>query len=320
MRIQSIKIWLGMVLTILGVAVGPKPALALPSFARQTGMSCAACHTVFPELTTYGRTFKLNGYTTNNSDQLKDGTDETGYRLEISNTPPIAAMLQIANVFVKNPPSTSAGGAGTADLASDKSGSLEFPSQFSLFYAGQITPKMGAWVQVTYDSYSGTLGMDNTDVRFADRVQIANTDLVYGITANNNPTVQDVFNTIPAWSFPYFTGKSAMTPLAATQVESLGTNVGGLGGYLFWNQLLYAEICAYRSAPQGFNGAVTNTYNAIQGFAPYWRVGLTKDFDKHSLEAGVFGLDEHSIPDGNPLSFNHDHFSDIGVDAQYQYV
>ena len=33
------------------------PAPAVPSFARQTGMACAACHTVFPELTRFGREF-----------------------------------------------------------------------------------------------------------------------------------------------------------------------------------------------------------------------------------------------------------------------
>jgi len=42
---------------------GVSEAAALPAFARQTGMSCAMCHTVFPQLTPYGRRFKLNGYT-----------------------------------------------------------------------------------------------------------------------------------------------------------------------------------------------------------------------------------------------------------------
>src|ERR1700675_2602382 len=39
-------------------------AHALPIFARQTGQSCVACHAggQFPELTPYGRWFKLNGY------------------------------------------------------------------------------------------------------------------------------------------------------------------------------------------------------------------------------------------------------------------
>ena len=40
----------------------PSPARAVPSFARQTGMPCTACHTSFPSLTPFGRWFKLNGY------------------------------------------------------------------------------------------------------------------------------------------------------------------------------------------------------------------------------------------------------------------
>jgi hypothetical protein len=37
-------------------------ALAVPSFARQTGLSCNVCHTNPPELTAFGRNFKLKGY------------------------------------------------------------------------------------------------------------------------------------------------------------------------------------------------------------------------------------------------------------------
>lgn len=35
-------------------AVLAPAAQAVPSFARQTGMACEACHTVFPELTHFG--------------------------------------------------------------------------------------------------------------------------------------------------------------------------------------------------------------------------------------------------------------------------
>src|SRR5450631_1851142 len=39
-------------------------ASALPVFARQTGMECAACHFQhFPLLNTFGRSFKANGFT-----------------------------------------------------------------------------------------------------------------------------------------------------------------------------------------------------------------------------------------------------------------
>ena len=45
-----------------------KPANALPLYARQTGQPCAACHTAFPELTPFGRRFKLTGYTLDGGD------------------------------------------------------------------------------------------------------------------------------------------------------------------------------------------------------------------------------------------------------------
>ena len=38
-------------------------AQAVPSFTRQTGLVCTVCHSNPPELTAFGRKFKLEGYT-----------------------------------------------------------------------------------------------------------------------------------------------------------------------------------------------------------------------------------------------------------------
>jgi len=50
----------------------PHSALAVPSYARQTGLACEACHTVFPQLTPFGRTFKASGYTLFNTSKVAD--------------------------------------------------------------------------------------------------------------------------------------------------------------------------------------------------------------------------------------------------------
>ena len=50
-------------LGVLATLASAKPAQAVPSFARQTGQPCGACHTDFPQLTPFGRSFKLRGYT-----------------------------------------------------------------------------------------------------------------------------------------------------------------------------------------------------------------------------------------------------------------
>ena len=50
-------------LALAVIATSATPARAVPSYARQTGQECIACHVSFPELTPYGRYFKLTGYT-----------------------------------------------------------------------------------------------------------------------------------------------------------------------------------------------------------------------------------------------------------------
>jgi hypothetical protein len=49
-------------LTAAGL-IDTRTASAVPSYARQTGQPCATCHTAWPELTPFGRQFKLMGYT-----------------------------------------------------------------------------------------------------------------------------------------------------------------------------------------------------------------------------------------------------------------
>lgn len=52
-------------LAALGLLAAAPAAHAVPSFARQTGADCAACHVgaFGPQLTPYGIKFKLGGYT-----------------------------------------------------------------------------------------------------------------------------------------------------------------------------------------------------------------------------------------------------------------
>ena len=56
---------------VLGLFL-PSRANAVPSYARQTGLACEACHTVFPQLTPFGRVFKASGYTIFNTHKVQD--------------------------------------------------------------------------------------------------------------------------------------------------------------------------------------------------------------------------------------------------------
>src|SRR5215475_15585036 len=67
-------------------------ASAVPSFARQTGQECPACHVSWPELTPYGRFFKLTGYTIG-----KNFVSSEGF-----NYMPMAAMAQASVTHLQN--------------------------------------------------------------------------------------------------------------------------------------------------------------------------------------------------------------------------
>jgi len=68
---------------------------------------------------------------------------------------------------------------------------------------------------------------------------------LWGVTANNNPTVQDVWNTIPAWRFPFISSALAPTPTASTFIDQVyAQQVVGVSAYTFLDDMLYLEFGA----------------------------------------------------------------------------
>jgi hypothetical protein len=333
------------------------PAQALPSFARQTGQPCGTCHTDFPALTPYGRRFKLLGYTAGGGQfrttpfGSQAGVDARaeldklrGYTKAVQPppsdgdkdyVPPISMMAIVGFTHTQAPlpqPSDPYNGNDNTVL-----------TPFSAFWGGAITDNIGAFAQLTYnavppggfgaDPFGHTWTWDNTDVRFARTASIGPLDLIYGITANNNPTVQDVWNTTPAWSFPYAVSNLApLSSITTTQIEgAFAAHVGGVGGYAFINDLLYLELTGYRTlslSQQNTLGADPfNATGSLEGVAPYWRIALEPHWGRHSLMVGTFGMyfDVHPWVDntfltGTTATFPQtDKFTDIGFDTQYQY-
>jgi cytochrome c553 len=215
-----------LMMTALAAWLAAPVARAVPSFARQTGMACEACHTVFPELTHFGRMFKANGYNIDNLKPVRGITATKEEMLALSGLPPISLMVQVSQTNLsKNLPE------GT-DLGTSQSGTVAFPQQISLFYAGKIAPGVGSFIQLTYGNDSGSVGIDNVDLRWADNRLLADDrSLVYGIDANNNPTVQDLWNSTPAFGYPYASSNAAVPAIAGTQIDgTLGQDVASCHG------------------------------------------------------------------------------------------
>lgn len=331
MKLTTAWVHLAGITAIVFISLGQQAA-AVPSFARQTGMACEACHTVYPELTHFGRVFKANGYVLENMKQVRDVDSRRQQLLELAQIPALSIMAQVSYTQLK----TAIPDLANVDVPGKaQNGTYAFPQQLSLFYAGKIAPHFGAFLQITYGNDSGTIGIDNTDLRFADlKVLPDESTVIYGVSLNNNPTVQDLWNSTPAFGFPYASSNAVVAPLAATQVDgTLAQDVAGLSAYVFWNESVYAELGGYRSAKQGATNQLTGaagpldgtTSNVIQGIAPYWRVAYEHNWGLHSIEGGLYGLDVKLLPGGtplvpSPLQGPYNRFKDVAEDIQYQFI
>jgi hypothetical protein len=142
-----------------------------------------------------------------------------------------------------------------------------------------------------------------------------------GVTLNNNPTVQDVWNTVPAWRFPFMASELVPESAAAPLLEGgLEHQVLGISAYTSYDNTWYAELGGYRSLSHGFLDAVNVGDDAgrIAGVAPYWRVAYSRDLVASSWSVGAFGLNADLHPDrGNGPT---DKYRDVGLDASYQFL
>jgi len=280
-------------------------AYAVPSFARQTGLSCNVCHSNPPELTAFGRNFKLKGYLLTDM----SATDRIGNTrdLLLSKYIPISVMILLSNTSsqTKQP--------GTQNITAG------FPQQLSLFLAGGYASHFGGLAQITYTHSDDKFSMDNTDLRYANQGKLGGKDWDYGITVNNNPSVEDLWNSTPAWGFPWISSEAGVSPLAAPIIQgALGQDVAGVGAFSMWNNHLYTDVTVYRSEHAGAAPPITGVGSAynISGVAPYWRAAWQQNWGSNYLEFGTFGIFMNSFP--GAVSGPEDRYVDPSLDFQYE--
>lgn len=287
------------------------PANAIPLFARQTNFECIQCHAGgnFPELTAFGRNFKLTGYA-------------LGTRQDL----PVAAMVMAQTSRIAN-----TNGSADPDADFSGNGALQI-KEVSVFLGGKITDESGAFVQITHDGVEHHTSVDNVDIRYAKTLSVADAPLVLGVTLNNNPSVADPFNTAPAWSHPYFEPGGAFQGFGPQPLvyDGLGQVTAGLGLYADWNNRVYVELAGYRNANgilsplragnvSGDPASGGTGPNIVSGTSPYWRIAVHGDDGPHSWMVGAHGLNASIYKDSFDTASPLTKVRDTTVDAQYQY-
>jgi hypothetical protein len=127
--------------SIIAAVTFASEASALPLFARQTGMECAACHFQhFPMLNSFGRAFKAGGFTMMGAQAKVEG-DHLSIPAELN-----MALLTTAG-YVKTNATPFTGGTGaTGRLNNDGNGTIFVPGtngELSLFMGGRVSEDAG---------------------------------------------------------------------------------------------------------------------------------------------------------------------------------
>jgi len=307
-RRLSLLFSLGLIMVLLFFATwNPPRVMAVPSYARQTGLACSGCHYAPPELNPAGRRFKLLGYVDRGDDTKTVKADGGKKRaaLDLLSSLPLSVMMETSFTSTKSP------------IPTTQNGSFEFPQDISLFLSGAWTSNIGSFVQVTYDTQDDHFTSDNTDIRYANKRKLGGKELVYGLDLNNNPTVEDLWNSTPAWGFPWTASDFAPTPSASPIINGgLAQDVAGFGGYAMWDNHLYLDAAIYRSehvgGPQPNPG--DGSTNNIRGLAPYWRLALQESTGTTQYEFGTYGIHLRNTALTGPGP--EDEYTDFAVDTQ----
>jgi len=279
------------------------PARAVPSFSAQTGQACAACHigAYGPQLTPYGSRFKIEGYT-------ETGGDNGNKSIPLD--------LMFVESFTRT--NEAQNSAPAAHFATNDNFAMD---ELSLQLSGGLTEHIGTYWEWSYNQIERKISTENMDLRYTTAYPLGGRDAIFGISVNNNPTVSDPFNTLPAIKFPYM--MSNLTPMPGGSPLLAGTlakQVVGAGAYTFLDKSWYLEIGGYKTLSSALLQKihVDNSAGAIDGTAPYWRLAYTQDYRKQAFSVGFVGMNAHLLPDRLPGAT--DDYRDIGVDGSYQFL
>ena len=343
---RIIRAYSALLLGVLLYCISLNYAQALPLFARQTGQNCVSCHAggQYPELTPFGRYFKLTAYT-------------LGKRTNI----PVSVQ------YVAGAATSSNGNNGTGQV--QQSGKLESNYLF-LNVGGKITDNFGAFSQWYYafdEQVSGNGSVPNQnqfaadvqDWRYADRYVGDSTDVIkdfiWGASLNNYAGVTDVWNSSPMWMYPYMGSTRNYSTYGLpfnSRLSAYSVRNPGYGVYGYVNRNFYGEVNLYQSGGAGalswmtYPASNSNPNSApsyLQGLNPYFRFAYQSDeYNGHNWMVGFLGANINQYSSCNTVASSSSYrgaaptcdgpvnspalsagtvkYQDRAIDAQYQYL
>ncbi len=339
--------WVVCLLCLLSIAL-PERAYAIPSFTRQTGFSCDECHTVYPNLTPFGREFKMHGYTMSVSKAVKSSSDATTTPLMNLNKVP---MLSVRIVSLWSNQAGGNNGIVPRGITTGGQGFVSFPAGYndketfnllgdsSIYIAGKISPYLGTFMEFSgIDDEGGGLGLGMLDtVLVAPDASVGGKSVVYGVRGVDAVFTGDPSNVLGTWGLTsQLMGMSTHNTLfdpnrAMVEGGELygmwgGFNGGGLFGTVgFYHptgsqtagSFVQGNLAGMSGTPGTLNTSTVDEAVRLAYYLPalgnlYAEAGASAYFGKE----GMLAPSTASI--SNP--FYTDTYYNYAIDAQVQYI
>jgi hypothetical protein len=147
--------------------------------------------------------------------------------------------------------------------------------------------------------------------------------MIVGASIHNSPGVQDVFNTTPAWAFPYIGSNVAPGPSASAILDgAFAQKATGATAYAQLDGTWYAELGTYRmqtlTLQKDFGIAEGDRDPGALRSPLYARFVARKAFDSSSVNVGMVLFNTGYQADRTQPDVTH--IRDIGVDASYRWA
>ncbi|HVY22483.1 MAG TPA: hypothetical protein VG962_03950, partial [Steroidobacteraceae bacterium] len=194
--------------------------------------------------------------------------------------------------------------------------------QGSIYVAGRIVKHLGILAQAVYEDFDHKVHLGDFDLRYGRQVLLHGTSIEWGASLNNNPTVQDLWDSTPAHHEPYVQPHWAPKPVALPVIEGdLTYRVLGVSAHALFDKHYFVELGDYRKLSRDVlkkSGNYSATQTTIGGSIPYWRGAVQFNAGRHYFSGGVFGLRATFRPDKS--YYEADVYIDDGVDLNYQFI
>ncbi|RLJ70328.1 hypothetical protein BCF55_0596 [Hydrogenivirga caldilitoris] len=284
----------------------PSEAKAMPSFARQTGLSCSTCHTIPPRLNAYGRTFKIRGYTDGKAiEDILTGEGES-----------ILKYNPVSIRVLSYPYSKKKG----------EDREVIFPDEVVIAFAGRISENVG-----TFAAFASEEGepFEPEIVKVALVKDFGNNTVVGIVGGKTSPTGTDPFDSLNLYSRITRFRTTVWEGVRKKDASDLWDNHNyGASLYASVSNWVYASVGAYTGIVRD-DGTLNK--DKSDPFDFYGRVAVTPQGIPADLNIGLFtyiGKDEDPITDQTlvkPRRYGVDagviyNIGDIGIELNGIYV